>query len=1452
MSRAAHRTALRTMLALAAALACVGAGLAHAVPPSGPHPADERVRAEAERERGARADAGTEQGLRRRAASRRAYAGLGRAGAIELAKERHPELVLLPAWRAPLVPPGHSIVRYLNAFAARISDGTVVQSTVPLRAEGAGGEMAPVDLSLADAGAHFAPRNPIAPVRIAKALGDGVSLTDAGVRVTPLGVTGGSAPVLVEDTAFFHDAYRDGDFVVKPVDAGFSVNVQIRSEDSPERYRLRLDHADGHRVRETPDRRSVQVVDGERVVATITAPRAWDADHEVDVRWRLDGDEMVIDVPHRAHGGAYPYLLDPTVADWFDWEASPDHDIDGWEHFKDTLNDGDIAWHHGHWFLGSGIYAYLLSPMTYNHDDSAGWFLRAPGTARINRVEWNYVTQDWTDGTCITLGIHKPRPRGLDGSIPDPSFRSALLGGLFEHGQRWDSCDRFYDWYVGLCNVCAETPWTPGNAAVYGVRFAGPGQRSYFVTHVGRVYVYMYDADTPTVTAPSGGVPSGWGDWAADTPIRLAVADGGLGIRRFSLTSRDVSAYDPASWDAAVASDPWDGKAEVKQGQAPWATDADDWCARIVLCPQSFTSTGNNDEEGRPIAGRNARVGNLPEGINTLTAVAEDPAGNRQKRTYTLRVDHSDPSRVRLSGPLYERRGRGVSSPMTLHAIGSDTWSGVRRLELMVNGASVEATMPGTQVHTQGDPGTGGSMERDLGFDPSVLGQGHHTVTVVATDGVNRTKASEAITVIVDRQAPGAPANVHFAAPDEGSAQAGWDAASDPALPDGKPGAGIARYEARSRVAGGSFGDWRSYPADARLSEEDFDHPADTVVEWQVRAVDDSGNVGPAAETSGPVYGAAPQAAADGPLADLDDRHVGSQQLDVTIRADDDPGDDGGDSGLERLTVRREDGSEVAGRVVPCQPRVKPDGRPDKALCPMTASGTVTVDAATLPQGKVPLDVGAVDRAGNFSGSELDDAVRLTVDHTAPDAPTQPTFTEYDDASDEASLDWLEGRDPDVAQDVPGEVVGSDYRYRRAGGGFTAWQRTEIPRATVTGVQPGEAVDVELRAVDAAGNVSATTAATLVVPDQGQGSPPPALARSEEPLIDLPGLIPPGTGDVGAAAVSCVPNIKTAVSRELDPDVRNFRETRNRLGAVLDVYCYGDVDSIQSIRLTARWAIEDDDEDDGYRGIRGHYGDNRDREQFEHVIDDVREYSNIVPGLRRFCDINQGGRHRYIVVGEIDIRVSFGFDPPERSYNTDRDRPVSLWCPGQGERFERQKQAFTALSRYDVITRQRGDSPSRMLRRRLGDPPYKPEGVSRGWEAHHTVPRGRAPIGTFGRVQALMFRCLVHPNESRNGVYLRGWGLRKRLTSGRANPAYERLQAYDRENGTRLAQRYYHGSTFNRGYYDELTSRFGADLTAEAYPHGCPDGTYSHVRTVLDNANADLRAGSFGGEESGN
>ena len=194
-----------------------------------------------------------------------------------------------------------------------------------------------------------------------------------------------------------------------------------------------------------------------------------------------------------------------------------------------------------------------------------------------------------------------------------------------------------------------------------------------------------------------------------------------------------------------------------------------------------------------------------------------------------------------------------------------------------------------------------------------------------------------------------------------------------------------------------------------------------------------------------------------------------------------------------------------------------------------------------------------------------------------------------------------------------------------------------------------------------------------------------------------------------------------------------------------------------------------------------------------------------IRGISDLCRPERGGSYRYRVKGNIKYRRNGAVD-------YDRDFLTStrvLQCPDFEERRAREVEGWRYLSRLDEVVTEvepkQGD-PSAKLRKTLRDPPYKPPSAARrAWEAHHIVP---ANDGRAETVQALAFRCRLHPNSPLNGIYLRGRGLR------RDTQAWEDLHTDESAARRALADRTYHGSTFRDLYFTYLLDELGPFVAA--------------------------------------
>ncbi len=173
------------------------------------------------------------------------------------------------------------------------------------------------------------------------------------------------------------------------------LGAQLRSPESPERFRWRLRLPAGARLQLSTTAPGAEIIAaGGTKLAHITAPVARrDADdQEVKTTLAVDHDELVVDVAHREADVRYPVMLDPTIledsAHWYANAAVP-VDLSGWMW---TDPGQHFGYFYGAAYLGNGLYTYNRGSTAFNAGDYANWYFNAPGTSRIVRAEFGYVS----------------------------------------------------------------------------------------------------------------------------------------------------------------------------------------------------------------------------------------------------------------------------------------------------------------------------------------------------------------------------------------------------------------------------------------------------------------------------------------------------------------------------------------------------------------------------------------------------------------------------------------------------------------------------------------------------------------------------------------------------------------------------------------------------------------------------------------------------------------------------------------------------------------------------------------------------------------------------------------------------------------------------------------------------------------------------------------------------
>lgn len=601
------------MVAVALTAGMLFGAPAHATPPGGGESApaaDTRVPPSPRTDPAVRTEAAARPGTReRRHASRTAYTDLTRGDAVALAQRHFPALNAR-GYRSLELEAGDRVEAWLGARAARIARpgeaDLLLESQLPLRTVGANGAPTPVDLGLRATSEGFAPLAPIVALEVGDRAHEGVALDDIDVAVEPVGVEN-AAGVARQDKAFFTDTAPDTDHIVTPLPTGVDLGAQLRSPQSPERFRWRLDLPAGARLRLSAAAPGAEIVaaDGTKL-AHITAPVAWDADDQaVRSTLAVEGDELVVDVAHRTADVRYPVMLDPTILEepghWFANAAVP-VDLTGW---KWTDPGARFTYFYGSAYLGNGLYTYSRGSKPFNAGDHANWYFNAPGTSRIVRAEFGYVK-------------HEPQVTGTYAAPynDDRSYQGVWsyqhsryeTGSWCESAENGGACGTSPFSTYGALHYNTKTHFdlegTPGNAVIFGTSVFYGGTHTAFTNFLGSATIWIEDAVAPAISEDSGLSDDSWTAYRA---FQARGTDTGLGLRKLVLDSPGNPSWRGAyTYDAGCTGD------------------------RRSRCPQSGYIYSDTD--------------GLPEGVQPIRYTATDALGNVASRTWTVKIDRSGPA----------------------------------------------------------------------------------------------------------------------------------------------------------------------------------------------------------------------------------------------------------------------------------------------------------------------------------------------------------------------------------------------------------------------------------------------------------------------------------------------------------------------------------------------------------------------------------------------------------------------------------------------------------------------------------------------------------------------------------------------------------------------------------------------------------------------------------------
>jgi YD repeat-containing protein len=218
------------------------------------------------------------------------------------------------------------VTGFASDEAESISAGdqkAVVVSSQPLALSVEGGGRRALDLDVREADGGFRPAFDLAAVRLGRSVGEGASLLDSGVSLTPVSeqgavLSGGGAidhaGVFYGDTEDAGAGARDLSMFAKPTVYGFEWFDVLFGARSPEHLFFKVGLPAGASLTEDA---SGGVEVHREGVALAVLPRPWAMDAggvPIEVSVGVAGDVVELSLP-RGAGTRYPVLLDPTVED---------------------------------------------------------------------------------------------------------------------------------------------------------------------------------------------------------------------------------------------------------------------------------------------------------------------------------------------------------------------------------------------------------------------------------------------------------------------------------------------------------------------------------------------------------------------------------------------------------------------------------------------------------------------------------------------------------------------------------------------------------------------------------------------------------------------------------------------------------------------------------------------------------------------------------------------------------------------------------------------------------------------------------------------------------------------------------------------------------------------------------------------------------------------------------
>lgn len=735
-------------------------------------------------------------------------AGAGADAAASLAQlgfaARHPQLAAHdPSDDLAAQPAGAEYLGETVAGGPEADPGTLLVSSAPLRARDPGGQLVPVDLTLAQRAGAFVPL--AAPISLA--LGSGAS------AVIALGRTAASSVVLrpldegtprnppgeLAGKLLFTGTHADTNTLLSPQVDGATLLQELGSAEAPTRFAYALELPAGAASRLERNGLTVTGADG-TVLARALPPQAMDANATpVRAMWERDGENryaLVLAPPAAGTPArAFPVVATTSFTSSYDWQSDPGQTGFGGWGTVETDPPPPVApgpyfrSHFGDSSRGPGLELEPIGGRVYDNGDhtrvDGGPVVvdqfGPPGTTTIKRATFSHVDfLDDSEGIVMRMAVYGSGGYGNAVDLAPPEFPNGTPVTGFSTTIDVPATERGTSAQIWMYSVCPDSPPGSGN---FSCRFVASPSRSF--GRIGAVSFTLADYEAPGADL-SGDLPATGGRWSrgrGSAAVAVAGSDPGSGVRSESLTVKSEGQPSKTLATHQAACDPTHSTPALGFGICP---ETDDLAATVAL-------------------------GDLPQGRSTFTATVRDLSGRTTARTFAALIDRAAPSAT-VSGQL-TRLGASwlaLNRPVALAIHARDARSGVANVELYAShagaGRSLLAAAPAPCDLAAKAPGAACPRDRisTLTIDPASIPDGTTRFDVVTIDGAgNRSAPRDVRSLRLDRTSPAKPRPA-------GRRRGATATFRWAAVADERPGAGLRGYDYRVRATSGRFGSWSS------------------------------------------------------------------------------------------------------------------------------------------------------------------------------------------------------------------------------------------------------------------------------------------------------------------------------------------------------------------------------------------------------------------------------------------------------------------------------------------------------------------------------------------------------------------------------------------------------------------------------------------------------------------